>query len=584
MYHSRLRLVSSRRFCLALSLCAIVCCQRAWAQPLERGQIVYKVSSGNQKLEMTVNSSRMLTLEQQVPRVQVNNKELVDVTPLSPNEINIFAKKAGITQINLWTDDNRIHTIDVIVKGDAQELSGTLKEQFPHASIRVNPTSGSVILSGYVDRVDDVNQIVEISKEYYPKVINNMRVGGVQQVLLRTKVWEVSRTKLRAIGSDFATASGQRFAVSSVSGLINAASASAGSAAGVGGDTLRFGFVDGNTQFFAFMEFLQKNELVKVLAEPNLTALSGRPAYVTVGGQIPILVPQSLGTVSIDYKEYGTRVDFVPIVLGNGNIHLDVRPSVSELDDSRSVTINGTSVPGLRNRAVDTGVEMKPGQTLALAGLVQSRTDTTKTGVPYLMDMPYIGTPFRRTRETTNEVELLVLVTPELVEAMNPEEVPACGPGMHSQSPTDCDLYWKGLIEKPACGPCGDAVRAGSCGECSSCGGEVGPDGMTVKTSNMTGPKAGAAEVTNKNRNSKDATPTSATPGSVRQGNNVPNTAGDRQASTYRSQTATTVAANGSQTVRQNPTNSQDPRSSQANRAPGGVPGLIGPVGYDVVK
>src|SRR5262249_21320776 len=152
-------------------------------------------------------------------------------------------------------------------------------------------------------------------------------------------------------------------------------------------------------------------------------------AYVTVGGQIPILVPQSLGTVSIDYKDYGTRVDFVPIVLGNGNVHLDVRPTVSELDDSRSVTINGTSVPGLRNRAVDTAVEMKPGQTLALAGLVQTRIDTTKTGIPYLMDMPYVGTPFRRTRETTNEVELLVLVTPELVEAMNPEEVPACGPG-----------------------------------------------------------------------------------------------------------------------------------------------------------
>ncbi len=578
MYQSQSQIVVSRRTWVAVLFCAAICSSAARAETPATGQIVYKVSGGNQKLEMTTNSSRMLTLEQQVPRVQVNNKEIVDVTPLSPNEINIFAKKSGVTQINLWTNDNRIHTIDVIVKGDAQELSVTLKEQFPHASIRVNPTAGSVILSGYVDRVDDVNQIVDISKEYYPKVINNMRVGGVQQVLLRTKVWEVSRTKLRAIGSDFATSSGQRFAVSSVSGLINAASASAGTAAGVGGDTLRFGFVDGNTQFFAFMEFLQKNELVKVLAEPNLTALSGRPAYVTVGGQIPILVPAGLGNVSIDYKEYGTRVDFVPIVLGNGNIHLDVRPSVSELDDSRSVTISGTSVPALRNRAVDTGVEMKPGQTLALAGLVQSRTDTSKTGVPYLMDLPYIGTPFRRTRETTNEVELLVLVTPELVEAMNPDEVPDCGPGLHSQSPSDNELYWHGLMEKPSCGPCGDAVRG--CNTCGANAASTGVTGVTVKTSNCVGANASDAEVTNKNRAARDV---SASSGNVRQGNPTP-TPADRQAYKIRTSDGRIVVTDGGLPARQNPSNPQDSRFSPANRTVNGGPGLIGPVGYDVVK
>jgi pilus assembly protein CpaC len=191
-----------------------------------------------------------------------------------------------------------------------------------------------------------------------------------------------------------------------------------------------------------------------------LITVSGRPAFFNAGGEFPILIPQSLGTVSIEYKKYGTQVDFVPIVLGNGTIRLEVRPRVSEIDNTRSVTINGTVVPGLRVREVDTGVEMKAGQTLALAGLVQTRIEADNTGIPWLSDLPYLGIPFRKNSELRNEVELLILVTPQFVNGVDPSEVPPCGPGDSSTSPCDCDFYFRGYLEVPAPGPCG----IGQCG------------------------------------------------------------------------------------------------------------------------
>ena len=214
---------------------------------------------------------------------------------------------------------------------------------------------------------------------------------------------------------------------------------------------MRFGVVDGNRAFYGFIDALRQNDLIKVLAEPQMVTVSGRPASFNSGGEFPIIVPQSLGTVSIEYRQYGTRVDFVPIVLGNGNIRLEVRPQVSEIDPSRSVVINSVSVPALRTRWVDTAVEMKAGQTLALAGLIQHRIESQNRGIPWLADIPWFGVPFRRVEETTNEVELLIMVTPEFIEASDPEELPPCGPGEARRRPTTCEFYFRGYLEVPKC-------------------------------------------------------------------------------------------------------------------------------------
>jgi pilus assembly protein CpaC len=315
-------------------------------------------------------------------------------------------------------------------------------------------------LSGYVPSPAIVNSIVRMAEDYYPKVVNNMTIGGVQQILLKTKVMEVSRTKLRRAGFDWALLNNEVDVVQSVSGLLGG-----GVVEGLGAsieDTVRFGIVGGDSSFFGFVDALRQNDLIKVLAEPQLTTVSGRPASFNSGGEFPIIVPQSLGTVSIEYRQYGTRVDFVPIVLGNGNLRLEVRPQVSEIDASRSVVLNSVSVPGLRTRWVDTAVEMKAGQTLALAGLLQTRVEAQNRGLPWLADIPWFGAPFRHVTEEVNEVELLILVTPEFVEASDPEELPPCGPGESTTSPNDVELYFRGYMEVPKC--CED----GSCPNCQS--------------------------------------------------------------------------------------------------------------------
>ena len=249
----------------------------------------------------------------------------------------------------------------------------------------------------------------------------------------------------------------------------------AAAANGLAGDTFRFGIVgsSGNTAFFGFLDAMRKYSLAKVVAEPTLVTISGRPASFNDGGEIPILEPGGLGTTTIDWKKFGTQVDFVPIVLGNGRIRLEVRPRVSQLDYSIGVTIPGTTTttPGLDVREVDTGVEMQPGQTLAIAGLLYKEVDYTNTGIPLLGRFAVVRCRVsQHASNRVNEKELLIMVTPELVDAMNPGEVPPCMPGMCSVSPNDAQLYGRGYSEVPACGPCG-AGWCGSPGGCCANGG-----------------------------------------------------------------------------------------------------------------
>ena len=442
----------------------------AAGQSLGRTPLEFEVSDPNQRLEMIVNTSRILTTKHGIPKLLVDNERIIRAQPLSPNQVQISALHTGFTTMTVWDEKSREHTIDVIVFGDARELENLLMTEFPDATLVVRPLATSVVISGYVPRADMISQIVRIAEDYYPNVINNVTVGGVQQVLLHVKVMEVSRTKLRKMGFDWALFTNNASFVQNVAGLVSDYSIAPGmnEVFANGGENMVGAIMNDSAAFFGFLEALRQYDLVKVLAEPTIVTVSGRPASFSSGGEFPILVPQSLGTMSIEYREFGTRVDFVPIVLGNGRIRLEVRPLVSEIDPARSVTINNTTVPGLRTRWADTAVEMNAGQTLALAGLIQTQVESQNRGLPFFSDLPWIGAVFRRVEEVNNEIELIILVTPELVSALDPHEVPPCGPGQMTTTPSDEDFYWRGYLEVPKC--CDD----GSCGECSGSGMPVG--------------------------------------------------------------------------------------------------------------
>jgi pilus assembly protein CpaC len=512
-----------------------------------RQPMITKIDSATERIEMTVNTSRILTLDQRIPQVQVNNPALLGAEPVAANQIQIFARKAGVTQLNFWTEDDQVSTVDVIIYGDAQELSMILAGEFPTSAVRVKPLSQSVIISGVVDDPSHVSRIVQIAEDYYPKVINQLSVGGVQQVMLRVKVFEVSRTKLRQLGIDFAAFNGDDSFISSISGLISATAGNVRTA----GDSIAFGVVDGSSSFFGAIDALRQNNLMKILAEPDLVTVSGRAASFNAGGEFPILVPQSLGTVSIEYKRFGTQVDFVPIVLGNGMIRLEVKPRVSEIDNTRSVTINNTTIPGLRVREVDTGVEMRAGQTLALAGLLQTRTEAENRGIPWVSDLPIIGSAFRRVQHTDNEIELLILVTPEFVEPMDPHEVPACMPGTTTASPNDWELYMRGYMEVPKCGP-RDMAPGSHPEEGMPVGEESLPEGDTVRP--LPPPAGGSGGASAR-------PPSSGLPGESR---------------------ARAVSYGPRSSDRNNPQPRQPSPGSRPSSSRKSAPGMIGPVGYDL--
>ncbi|MBA3484398.1 MAG: pilus assembly protein N-terminal domain-containing protein [Pirellulales bacterium] len=563
--------------------------------------VVHNISQANERLEMIVNTSQILTLGTRIPRIVVNNPDLVEVRPISDKQVQIAARKSGVTQINLWDENGQIYTVDLLIFGDVRELEVNLKRMFPSSSIRVVRLTNSLVLEGQVDRPEIVTTIRTLAEDYAPKVINNMTVGGAQQILLKVKVMEISRTKLRDIGFDFDLSGTSGFLQSTSAGVLSAVSRTEPTFTKVG-STIDFQLIDGNTQFLGVLQALQQNNVIKTLADPTLVTVSGRPASFNSGGEIFFQVTSSQGTASVESEKFGTQVDFVPIVLGDGRIRLEIRPKISSIDNSNPIA---DQLFRTKVSEVDTGVEMRAGQTLAIAGLIQTKVKATHRGLPYISDVPYLGVPFRRVTDEVEEVELLILVTPEFAEAMDPHEVPPCGPGMETMSPSNCELYFKGHIEVPACGPCGAsqpcvcnapglACQQNGFGPCGGPG--FGEPAMATDASGQMG--VGPTPM----QGQLMPTPAQQYEGEVYEAPvELPNPAGEphamRSGPMHQSQSsqprgvpnpAAGMAQPAWQTVsatslnpasRHNPT----PNVTTANRTTS-TPGLIGPIGYDVQK
>lgn len=428
---------------LTLSPPGLVAAQQATvAQPA----LIHRVQAASERQELTVRQSRILTLEKRIPKFQVINPEILGAHAVSPNQIQIVALATGVTQINLWDEDDNVFTIDVVIMGDIAELTNALTRIFPDASLEILPIHEGVVISGIVSQERDIPTILQIAAGYYTNVVDNMEVGGMHQVLLHVKIIEISRTKLRAMGFDWTQISGaNRVSLTSVT------------VDPISGGGFSFNVFDGADQFIGLLELMCQNSYAKTLAEPTLVALSGRAASFRVGGEVGFVEAiDNNGTAQIGWKQYGTEIEFVPIVLGNGKIQLEIRPRVSSLDRPNYVG----SIPAIKSSSVDTSVELMPGQTLAIAGLIESRVEADRRGIPWISELPYLGTWFRRVEYRHNEVELLILVTPELASGMNADQVPKCLPGSRTTGPNDWELYLQGHIEVPKC--CAD----GSCEKC----------------------------------------------------------------------------------------------------------------------
>jgi pilus assembly protein CpaC len=445
--------------------------------PVDNDPLVH-VTDAQSDLRLVEKFAKIIELKGRISTVYGFDPEVVNVTKVDmhPNEIRIHALSPGVTSLVLVDEKNASFTVEVFVVGDVRHLQAYLKNLFPYDAVSAIAVRDSVVLRGYVTRPEDIPRIMDIAKEFYPNVINQMEVGGNQEIQLKVRVIEIDRTKLKELGFNFLANTNFAF-LGSLPGALSPLSSFTSAIPGppalavnpqnfAANPSLLGGVVNNNYSFSMFLDALKAESLLKILASPVLVTTNGQPANMLSGGEFPILVPQSLGTVTIQWKEFGVRLTAVPILLGNGRVRLNLQPEVSQKDFSNAVTTGGLTVPGLTTRRVNTSVEMRFGETFMLAGLteVQDTAQTFKT--PFLGELPYIGAAFRRVSYQTTETELVILVTPVLAGAMNDAQMPPGGPGMFTDQPTDRELFGYGLIEVPSYG-----------GMCPNCGPGAQPNG-----------------------------------------------------------------------------------------------------------
>jgi pilus assembly protein CpaC len=407
-------------------------------------------------LQILLNKSVVLNTRAPYKRVSIAQPDIADVNLLGPGNLLLTGKKAGVTQVIVWDDADKPVVLDVTVAVDVEGLASELKKLFPDQQLVVESVNGSVMIRGHVPSIATAEQVLQISKSYAPSVMDGLEISGGQQVCLKVRLAEVSRsadtelginggiaTKSYSFGSNIANVNPTALAPGALPTTISPASAVSIYGAGTIGSVLLEGYIDA----------LRENDLARVLAEPNLVTSSGQEATFMAGGSFPIPVAQGGGAgsgaaISIDYRDYGVKLKFTPVVMGNGRIRLKLSPEVSDLDYGNGVTLNGFVVPGTVQRNLTTTVEMADGQTLAVAGLLNSSISTSKSLTPVLGDIPVLGALFRSVRYQRKETELVILVTPHLVEAMNPAEVPHL-PGENFRDPTENELFLEAYIGTP---------------------------------------------------------------------------------------------------------------------------------------
>jgi pilus assembly protein CpaC len=434
------------------------------ANPPAAGIVVIEGLDPDGSLTIPVNRSRVLVTAAPLKdaghdgaAIMEGSPDIATVSPLSQTSILITAKKPGSTNLIIEDETGRRQLIELVVEADLQALRDQLKTLNPAADIEAGEVNGTIFLRGRVPTLQVADQAVQITAAYAgnaAKVTNLLEVSGGQQVMLEVKFAEVSKSVSTNLGVNFGYTDGKTF-VGNNTAQINPFTLSSGDLFGqainssVPGSAISyFGDIKfANSAFDYFIQCLRQNQLMRTLAEPNLTVISGEQANFQVGGQIPIPVPQQSSggsgggsVITIQYENYGVLLHFTPVVLGDGRIRLKIDPEVSDLDYAHGVSIAGFTIPGFTTRTVDTTVELADGQTFTIAGLLNNQVTATANITPGLGDLPILGSLFRSVQYQRNQTELVVMVTPRLVEGINPDQV-VSAPGEHWRYPTEADLF-----------------------------------------------------------------------------------------------------------------------------------------------
>jgi pilus assembly protein CpaC len=383
-----------------------------------------------QRIIILAGRSLVLPTDFDIKRLKITDTEVADAMAVTPRELVIDGKAPGTISLIVWGDTQRVQ-YELVVQPGVTTLQQRLQALFPGEDLNVGVSDGAVILSGHASSNDVMLRAAEIAEASTPdhKVINMLQLPGgsaSKQVLLQVRFAEVNRTAVRELGLTlFATRPG--FTARSTTEQFP--SANFDDVAGqVGGltfsDFLNIFFFNRTQGIGGLLKALQQHGDLQSLAEPNLIAYNGQEASFLAGGEFPVpFVTGNSGQISVLFKEFGVRLKFKPTIAGDV-IRLHVRPEVSTLDFNNGVTISGFRIPALSERYAETDVELRDGQSFAIAGLLNNIVQHDGANIPFLSQIPIIGKLFQSDAQNRNQTELMVLITPRLVRALNPDEVP----------------------------------------------------------------------------------------------------------------------------------------------------------------
>ena len=447
--------------------CAAALSLAAMATPATQAQDT-TITSASSSLNVGVNKGTLIRLERSMSDVFVANQKIADVQVRSDRLLYVYGVGAGETTIYATDGAGRIvYSANVRVAQNIDQIRTMLGLAMPGAAITVNSMNGMTLLTGTVANPEEVEEATRLVKTFVGEgqaIVNKLQTATPAQVNLRVKFAEVSRSLVKELGINLTTidnTGGFLFGVARGRGTgalsYNPATGwtlnqNPGSTT-IGGVASLFGMDVG-----AAIDALEQDGLVSLLAEPNLTALSGETASFLAGGEFPIAVTNGNGGIHVEFKQYGVGIAFTPTVLDGGRISLRVRSEVSELSEAGAIRLDNVSIPALTTRRAETSIELGSGQSFMIAGLLRNRVGTTQEKTPLLGNLPILGALFKSDRYARDESELVIVVTPYLVKPTNTRlALPTDGLAV----PNDAERWLLGKTFKGAKAPVAEAKTAG---------------------------------------------------------------------------------------------------------------------------
>ncbi len=395
---------------------------------------------GSAPLRVMVDKSLLINTTEQIKRISVTDPNVADPTVLTPTQILVHGRAPGEVSLIIWDENERSRSFDLRVDVDVSAAAEEEHRVFPEEQISVTPSRAAIVLSGHVTTEDVAKRAGELASAYSKNVVNVLTFGpvGAQEILLEVKFAEVDRSATTQLGANFFSTGAGNFLGTGTTGQYGGfGPVQITQTQGQSPPITANQTVSNVLNMFLFrpdihlgvvIEALQSKNLLQILAEPNLIAVNGKKASFLAGGQFPFPIVQpgaGFTAVTISFKEFGVKLEFTPVIMPNGNIHLTVAPEVSTLDFADALTISGFTVPALSTRKAETEFELRDGQSFVIAGLIDNRVTDIWNKIPGLADIPILGNLFKSKSLQKSNSELMVLCT---VHRVSPNAEAPAGP------------------------------------------------------------------------------------------------------------------------------------------------------------